>query len=160
MSAACVFLPTTKEHSTDIRSRKTDVPVALTDQIAAASIFSCISTSTSAISLALWNSFWIIITQNQSISEQKENILHLWSSHLCIHILSRTSWSLDIWGKGFQHRTSICVYKPGAFYMLQKYYMMADERRFHWLSMNSPQMCLKQILKTWFTVIKTPQTTI
>lgn len=51
MSAACVFLPTTKGHSTDIGSRKTDVPVALTDQMAAASIFSCISTSTSAISL-------------------------------------------------------------------------------------------------------------
>lgn len=51
MSAACVFLPITKGHSTDIGSRKTDAPVALTDQMAAASIFSCISTSTSAISL-------------------------------------------------------------------------------------------------------------
>lgn len=51
MSSACVFLPNTKGHITDIRSRKTDVPVALTDQTAAAGIFSCISTSTSAISL-------------------------------------------------------------------------------------------------------------
>lgn len=52
MSAACVFVPTTKGHSTDIiGSGKTDVSVALPDQSAAASISSCISTSTSAISL-------------------------------------------------------------------------------------------------------------
>lgn len=28
---------------------------------------------------------------------------------------------IHIWRKGFQYRMSICVYKPGAFYMLQKY---------------------------------------